>query len=456
MMERVRWTRRAFLGSLQAELAGQVGGGGLELARTPNYCSHEHWGSIDSIGRAPEGYRADMEAGAKPRERTGILDLLADPYFSGWMARAGGQPDRAMARREPWRAYSELQPALERQRFSGIYQCLRRGLLALHGVDITGMTKERFETLEGRIGERYGRVFEWYREAMRRAHFSELVRIVHPEFYWTARTAAAREELSFTRTILRIDPFLDLWRTDSARRARLAGMAGVEPGDARSWRAFLAAVIERARDGGALGIKQLQAYRRTLRFEPRMDGEVRFRGELSAQEVTAFEDWVVHECSKLAEAYGWPQQVHVGTNNIEQSSPMPLAALASRYPRMKIVMIHCWPFLREAGWLAKFHANVFIDTCWMPVLNPEFFREALTMWWNYVPQHKITCGHDATSVEMAAGSSLFTREILAGVIEARSGASGYGRENLERAGLDLLHNNAVAIYGAGEAQSVRR
>jgi hypothetical protein len=86
---------------------------------------------------------------------------------------------------------------------------------------------------------------------------------------------------------------------------------------------------------------------------------------------------------------------------------------------MKIVMIHCWPYLREAGWLAKFHSNVYIDTCWQPVLNPAFFREALATWWNYVPLHKITCGHDSTTVEMACGSALFTREILAESLSER-------------------------------------
>ena len=80
-------------------------------------------------------------------------------------------------------------------------------------------------------------------------------------------------------------------------------------------------------------------------------------------------------------------------------------------------MIHCWPFLEEAGTLARQNPNIYIDTCWQPILNPAFFRTAIEQWWNYVPSHKITCGHDATTVEMAVGSSLFTREILSDVIQ---------------------------------------
>jgi hypothetical protein len=29
----------------------------LEFSNLPNFCSHEHWGSIDSIGTVPEGFR---------------------------------------------------------------------------------------------------------------------------------------------------------------------------------------------------------------------------------------------------------------------------------------------------------------------------------------------------------------------------------------------------------------
>jgi hypothetical protein len=126
---------------------------------------------------------------------------------------------------------------------------------------------------------------------------------------------------------------------------------------------------------------------------------------------------------------------------------MPLAELARTYPKMKIVMIHCWPFLKEAGWLAKFHANVYIDTCWQPILNPQFFREAIGVWWNYAPAHKITCGHDATTVEMAVGSSLFTREALDEVLPERTRNMGVSPVELRNAAAALLHGNAEAIYG---------
>jgi hypothetical protein len=63
------------------ELNG-VSNGEIDLQEIPNFCSHEHWGSIDSIGLAPEqgGFRADTVAGARPLRPTTIWDLILDPY----------------------------------------------------------------------------------------------------------------------------------------------------------------------------------------------------------------------------------------------------------------------------------------------------------------------------------------------------------------------------------------
>lgn len=194
-----------------------------------------------------------------------------------------------------------------------------------------------------------------------------------------------------------------------------------------------------------MGIKQLQAYRRDLDFQPRVDGEIRWT-DTDALEVRKRQDWIVHECCREAHERKWAHQVHVGTHNLPNSSPVPLSQLARRYPNMKIVMIHCWPFLDEAGTLARQLPNLYIDTCWQPILNPAFFRKAMSEWWNYVPSHKITCGHDATTVEMAVGSSLYTREILADVLRDQIRSSGSREKQIQEAAKRVLHDNAQQLY----------
>lgn len=449
--------RREFLftGAMAAAPRTAPDFGGL-----PSFCSHEHWGSIDSIGMLPQGFRADVEPGARPNRRTGFLDLLLEPYLNGSLREggaeisklsSGGKTFGELRRESPWAAFQLLRPALEPHRFTGMYQCTRRGILQFYGFDLDRLDRSTSSALDEAVAARYDRLFPWYRTAMRKAGFSELIRPVHPEYYASSANAdSSAEERAFTHTVMRIDPMVQLSDAATPRYRSLAAAAQVEPGDAASWRRFLRALFDRAAAQGCLGIKQLQAYRRTLEYLPRADAEVRWSGQRTPAERVVFEDWVVHECCKLAEERGWPHQVHVGTHNLPNSAPLPLGPLARRYPRMKLVMIHCWPYLKEAAFLARTQASIYIDTCWQPVLNPEFFREALSMWWNYVPLHKITCGHDSTTVEMACGSAQFTREILAEVAGGRRWNMGAGTDALEQAAAGLLHNNAIAIYGIGQ------
>ncbi len=434
----------------------------LGMDDLPNFCSHEHWGSIAAIGPAPKenGFRADTEAGAVPTRTVRIWDLVLDPYFAGWMGATGvnplalgkdrGAPDfGAWWDQDPKTAFSAIRPHLERQVFTGVFQCTRRGLLFLHGIDIATLALADWRAADQAVGKCYRDLFSWYERAMEQARFSALIRPVHPEFY--VREATPEEaaiERAFTHTIMRVDPFMDLWKRDSPRRDVLAHIAGVDPSDAATWRAFITKLFDVAAEGNTTGIKQLQAYSRPLRFDAVDDAAVKWRGDLAPDEVKRFQDWVMHECCTQAHERGWPHQVHVGTHNLLESSPMPLEALARRYPRMKIVMLHCWPFIDEAGWLAKHVPNMYIDTCWQPVLSPQFLRKSFNTWLNYVPTHKIMLAHDATSIEMAVGSSRFTREILAQALDAQSFGVDTARQR--RAATDMLHNNAVHVYGVGK------
>jgi predicted TIM-barrel fold metal-dependent hydrolase len=133
---------------------------------------------------------------------------------------------------------------------------------------------------------------------------------------------------------------------------------------------------------------------------------------------------------------------------------LPLSSLARRYPNQKIVMLHCWPYLDEAGYLAQAHPNVYMDTCWQPILNPEFLRKSLQTWLGYIPLNKITMSNDSTSVEMAAGASMITRKVLKeSLVKQKSQASLNEHEEHEIAA-QLLHNNAVDIYKLGNKHSI--
>lgn len=433
------------------------GGRRLNLDDVWSYCSHEHWGSIASFGMEPGGFRADVVPDARPLRRTGLMDILLDPYFNGCMAATGtnihqvaaaaGFPDPVDVHgRELARLWETLQNALASYRAVGTFQCLRRGLRTLHGVDIAER-RPSVTRLDESVAAAYADPFAWYEKAMARYSLRRVLRPVQPEYLWDPVFQQRRpREYSFMRPVLRIDPFLEFWKPECPRRDALARHAGVEPADAASWRAFIGAVMEMARLTDCVGIKQLQAYTRSLEFVPRTDAEVRFRGELTASEVRVFQDWVVHEFCKQAADRGWPHQIHVGTHNLPDSAPEPLARLATTYRKMPLVLLHCWPYHREAACLAAQQPNVYLDPCWLAVLHPGLLEEALSTWLGFVPTHKILCGHDATSVEMAGGAVENLRAVLGRLLEERVQGGALTREEAHEVADSLLHGNAERLY----------
>jgi predicted TIM-barrel fold metal-dependent hydrolase len=435
----------------------------FDIASIPNFCSHEHWGSIESIGLASEqgGFRCDTTAGAQPIRPTSVWDLVLDPYSVWWMI-AGGRDLNASAIKagyvslkqwwdaSPQDALQAYKVMVRSSMMTGGFQCTRRGILYLYGIDIARFDLNDWKSLDSRIQENYSNNFSWYQEAMKKANLSELIRPVHPEFYFQeASPQSKQQELTFTHTILRVDPLLELWQESNVRRDTLSGIVGIEPVDPKSWREFIKRIFDLAAENHTTGIKQLQAYNRSLEYLPREDNEVIFRGELSKNDIIYFQDWVMHECCKQAHERNWVHQVHVGTNNIAESGPLPLEALAKRYPNINVVMIHCWPFLKDAGYLAKHLPNMYVDTCWLPVLNPSFLHDAFNTWLNYVPIHKIMLAHDSTHVEMAVGSSLFTRDILAEALYYQRNKLNFSVHGIRAFAADMLHNNAVRLYKVG-------
>ena len=423
-----------------------------ELCTIPNFCTHEHWGSVSSIGHAPGMFNADTIAGALPEFSTNLFHLLVDPYMSGNLHGTGKVSTAdldELSKGSPAKALKMLAPLLEENKLTGTFLTTRLGIEHLYDGHLDLENLPMMEGLNESIASNYSSLFDWYENAMQKVGFTELIRPVHPEFYFTIDNEVARHEMSFTRTVIRIDPLLSFWE-DSERKEKLFEKVGGEARDAVSWRGFLEKLITLAREQGCVGIKQLQAYRRHLDFEKPKDGEVKFGGKLTENEQIIFENWVVNECCKLANELNWPHQVHVGTHNLPDSNPLPLRKLARNFPKQKIVQIHCWPYQREAGHLAKSYPNVYIDTCWQVVLNPDYLRESLVQWLHYVPFSKITMGNDSTSIEMAAGSSLISRTILMESLDRNFSAWYVGEQKKMDIVYDFMHNNAVDVYGYGK------
>jgi len=463
----VSWTRRGFLAAATlgagavtspAASAGDGPDGLAAIDTMPNLCAHEHWGSLTSIGHTDVGFVADAVAGAASGE-TGLLDLLLDPYLGGFLACGGFDGNRAARElgceslpeaihQRPEGVLEALRPHLATQRSVGTLMCIATGVRELYGFDLDGLSAANWRELDAAIRRHYTDPFAWYREAMGRAHLTGPIRPVELSYMLEAADPAlAAHERAFTHALLRVDGFIEWRRRPSDRVRYCIERTGIEPHDAASWRALLEATFALAQEHGCVGIKQLQAYSRDLEFAPHADGDIDLADD-SPPAVRAFEDFTAHECCRLAHELSWPFQVHVGTANLPRSSPLPLEALAYRYPGVRFVLLHTWPYFDESAYLAHFLPNVYIDTCWLAILSPSFLEEALRKYIGFVPSHKLMCSQDATSIEMAVGSARHNRTLLRKVLGEQVRDGRFTKHQALEVARRALHDNARGVYGA--------
>jgi uncharacterized protein len=140
-----------------------------------------------------------------------------------------------------------------------------------------------------------------------------------------------------------------------------------------------------------------------------------------------------------------PVQVHCGFGDsdlhLPRADPGHLKPLLERFDQTTFVLLHCYPFVREAGWLAHVYGNVWFDlSLTIPhVARPaEVLREALEL----APVSKLLYASDAARTpELYYLAAKWWREALADVL-----AEALPLDEAEGAGRAILRENALAVY----------
>jgi len=182
-----------------------------------------------------------------------------------------------------------------------------------------------------------------------------------------------------------------------------------------------------AREHGFVGLKTISAYRTGLESE-------------------RIHDFVVAALEANAETTApLPVQIHCGFGDsdlyLPRADPGHLKPLIERFRETPFVLLHCYPFVREAGWLAHVYGNVWFDlSLTIPhVARPEeMVREALEL----APVSKLLYASDAARTpELYYLAAKWWREALATVL-----AQALPPDEAEVAGRQILRENAAALY----------
>jgi len=140
-----------------------------------------------------------------------------------------------------------------------------------------------------------------------------------------------------------------------------------------------------------------------------------------------------------------PVQVHCGFGDSDlhlwRSDPSYLKPLVERFSATPFVLLHCYPFVREAGWLAHVYGNVWFDlSLTIPhVSQPaQALREALEL----APVSKLLYASDAARTpELYFLAARWWRRALAEVLPEL-----LAEDEAEEAARLILRDNARLLY----------
>jgi uncharacterized protein len=191
--------------------------------------------------------------------------------------------------------------------------------------------------------------------------------------------------------------------------------------------AAVADAVTHARARGFVGLKTISAYRTGLEHERLHEFVL---GALRANESTG---------------HPLPVQVHCGFGDsdlyLPRADPTHLKPLLEEFRETSFVLLHCYPFVREAGWLAHVYGNVYFD---LSLTIPHVSRpgEALLEALELAPVTKLLYASDAARTpELYYLAAKWWRETLAAVLPELYA------DDAEWAGRRILRDNAGELYG---------
>lgn len=222
--------------------------------------------------------------------------------------------------------------------------------------------------------------------------------------------------------------------------------------------------IRNARRSGCVAVKTILAYRTGLRIESHPPAVVRagFDGlRKRAKPGTHIRldskpllDTLVWEVSRAAAQLGLPVQIHTGFGDADlflpDADPAWLKPLFedTGCRETRFVLLHCYPFVREAAWLASVYGNIYMDLSLTIPMVGHAAAGSITDALALAPWSKILLATDAHTLPECfwVAARLIREALRRALAEIRSLGFLNDRDLDEVAGA-LLAENARGLYG---------
>ena len=231
------------------------------------------------------------------------------------------------------------------------------------------------------------------------------------------------------------------------------------PPDLDAYLQFADASVQRRVSEGAIGLKIVSAYVRSIDFgEASYADAARVYSALAsgaAVDRTPMENFIVRRLSQYAADHGIPMQIHVGMGHpepgmlIANSAPFLLEPFLNTpsLNRLRVILLHGgYPFSSHLAALAQTYGNVFVDFSWMPYLHHYYLRTKLSEWMEILPANKLLYGSDTSAPEFHVAAAHYTRESLNHVLHDGHARGVWDAKQVDWLARRILFENTADVY----------
>jgi uncharacterized protein len=259
---------------------------------------------------------------------------------------------------------------------------------------------------------------------------------------------------------------VQLPQRDIVRLEAVAGSLVRTSGDADRWLANVRAEVRSEVEAGAVGVKAITAYRASLRLTrppPGAVAEAYARLQTSARDsarVRVEGDTLCHallwaaaeECVRLEV----PLQLHTGfgdpDEDLAEASPLGLRPLLrdEGLRGLSVVLLHCYPYHREAAYLCSVYPDVYMDLSLAIPLAAADGARALHEALGLCPWTKLLYASDASRLpELYFVAGVLHRQALADALGGLVDDGTLAPAEAAEAGRQVLAGNARRLYRLG-------
>jgi predicted TIM-barrel fold metal-dependent hydrolase len=237
--------------------------------------------------------------------------------------------------------------------------------------------------------------------------------------------------------------------------AEAVAARGVEPGEYAA--RFRAAAEDAVRRPGVVAVKSVAAYRTGFALDPARPAD--------AEVTEAARHWLagggrladpvlVRHLLWTAVGLGLPLQLHTGFGDADLRLHHADPALLTDWLRLvsgtvPVLLLHCWPYHRQAAYLAAVFEHVYLDVgLALHHTGPARCRAVLEEALEITPFRKLLYSSDAYGVaEFHHLGALCFRQGLAGLLQARVDADELSLPDALRIAAWTGRDNALRLYG---------